>query len=77
LYAKSNLCTQEHIETAHRIITTHILPGHTQGKVRTGNMYVTTSDGRIEYVAASPYLVETEMDKFYADLKKLVAPRSP
>ena len=35
-------------------------------------MYVTTPDGRIEYVAASPYLVKEEMDKFYHDLKILV-----
>ena len=35
-------------------------------------MYVTTSDGRIEYVAATPQLVEIEMNKFYEDLDILL-----
>jgi Fic family protein len=72
-FAQANPCNQANIEAAHRTITTHILPDHTQGKLRTGNMYVTTSDGRIEYVAASPYVVAAEMSKFYADLEKLIA----
>ena len=36
-------------------------------------MYVTTNDGRIEYVAASPYLVIAEMEKFYTDLANLLS----
>lgn len=72
-FAQSNLCHQGTVEAAHRTITAHILPAHTQGKVRINNMYVTTPDGRIEYVAASPYLVEAEMNKFYADLNTLLA----
>jgi Fic family protein len=35
-------------------------------------MYVTTEDGRIEYVATSPYAVATEMEKFYNDLEELL-----
>ena len=35
-------------------------------------MYVTTSDGRIEYVAASPLVLETEMNKFHEDLDLLL-----
>ena len=35
-------------------------------------MYVSTSDGRIEYVAASPYEVEYEMKKFYSDIAILL-----
>lgn len=36
-------------------------------------MYVTTNEGRIEYVAASPYIVPAEMKKFNADLKTLIS----
>jgi len=35
-------------------------------------MYVTTADGRIEYVAASPHQVATEMQKFFEDLSVLL-----
>ena len=31
-------------------------------------MYVSTPDGKIEYVAASPYEVAGEMQKLYADI---------
>lgn len=42
------------------------------GKFRTHNMFVATSEGKIEYVAASPYEVETEMRKFYDDISILL-----
>jgi hypothetical protein len=35
-------------------------------------MYVSTPDGRIEYVAASPFEVEPEMKKFYHDVAILL-----
>lgn len=72
-FAKSNPCTKENIEKVHKILTTHILPTHKQGRIRTGNMYVTTIDGRIEYVAASPFIVDPEINKLYTDLKYLLA----
>ncbi|WP_198652048.1 Fic family protein [Chitinophaga deserti] len=58
---------------AHKLLTRHILPASTQGKFRNQNMYVTTADGRIEYVAASPFSVVTEMEKLYADITTLQA----
>ena len=72
-FAKSNTCNKINISEVHKILTTHILSKNKQGKVRTGNMYVTTKDGRIEYVAASPYEVATEMNKFYNDLEYLLS----
>jgi len=72
-FAKSNTCNKENIAEAHRILSTHILPENKQGKIRTSNMYVTTSDGRIEYVAASPFTLEAELDKFYTDLEYLLS----
>ncbi|NBB22878.1 hypothetical protein GVN20_26210 [Runella sp. CRIBMP] len=72
-FSKNKPCTKNNIEEVHKILTTHILSKNKQGKVRTGNMYVTTDDGRIEYVAASPYLVIAEMGKFYTDLDNLLS----
>jgi Fic family protein len=72
-YAKSNALNRAHLEAAHGLLTRNILPAHRQGKLRTGMMYVTTPDGRIEYVAASPYEVPSELEKFYHDLSVLLA----
>jgi Fic family protein len=74
-FAKAASCNQENIESAHKILTQHILSENKGGKNRTGNMYVTTEDGRIEYVAASPYAVASEMKKFYNDLEELFKTR--
>lgn len=41
-------------------------------KHRKQNMYVSTPDGRIEFVAASPFELEAEMEKFYTDLTLLL-----
>jgi Fic family protein len=72
-FAKVNTCNKQNIEKVHKILTTHILPEHKQGKERKSNMYVTTNDGRIEYVAATPFVVSTEMNKFYTDLAYLLS----
>lgn len=71
-FAKSAPCTAENINEAHRIITRHILPANRAGKIRNGNMYVTTPDGKIEYVAASPFEVPKALEKFYHDLEVLL-----
>jgi Fic family protein len=72
-FAKANACERSKLLEAHRLLTRHILPEGRRGRVRTGNMYVTTADGRIEYVAAQPHTVEAEMDKLFADLALLAA----
>ncbi|MBK9109727.1 MAG: Fic family protein [Saprospiraceae bacterium] len=71
-FAKTAKCNSENIFLAHKILTKNILPEIRQGKIRTGNMYVTAQDGRIEYVAASPFQVTTELNKLFADLEILL-----
>ncbi len=71
--AKTARCDGYNIALVQRILTKHILPEARQGKVRTGNMYVTTSDGKIEYVAASPLVVQPELEKFYNDIDSLMS----
>ncbi|OFY82423.1 MAG: hypothetical protein A3F72_20720 [Bacteroidetes bacterium RIFCSPLOWO2_12_FULL_35_15] len=71
-FAKSNILNKENIKSAHKILSKHIVAIHQQGKIRTQNMYVSTSDGKIEYVAASPFEVKGEMEKLYSDIKILL-----
>ena len=71
-FAKQSDCNQNNTEHAHQLLTQHILPTTRQGKIRTGNMYVTTPDGKIEYVAAAPHTVKTELQKLYNDLDTLL-----
>jgi len=71
-FAKSVNLNEANIKKAHQILTKHILPKNQQGKIRVGNMYVTTADGKIEYVAALPFALQTELDKFYKDMLSLL-----
>ena len=71
-FAKKEKCNAENISTIQKMLTKHILTEGRQGKIRTGNIYVTTADGKIEYIAASPYSVNQELEKFYNDLDKLL-----
>jgi Fic family protein len=60
------------IVQAHKLLTQHILQQAYRGKIRNGNMYVTTPDGKIEYVACSPAMVKPELDKLYNDIDLLM-----
>jgi Fic family protein len=71
-FAQNTAFTKKNLQAAHQMLTKHLLQKNKQGKIRTGNMYVTTPDGRIEYVAASPFEVKAEMEKFYKDLATLL-----
>lgn len=71
-FAKSTNCNSESILAVHEMLTKHILLSDKQGKIRTGNMYVTTQDGRIEYVAASPFVVKDELEKLFTDIESLL-----
>ncbi|MBL0098012.1 MAG: Fic family protein [Bacteroidetes bacterium] len=71
-FAKTSVLNKKNIEEAHKILSRHIVAKHLQGKFRTQNMYVSTSEGRIEYVAALPSQVKGEMEKFYHDLEILL-----
>lgn len=71
-FAKVNELNKETIAQAHSLLSKNILTKNKQGTYRTQNMYVSTPDGRIEYVAASPFELEAEMEKFYTDLTLLL-----
>ena len=71
-FAKSNALNAQNISDAHKLLSKHFVAENWQGKFRTSNMYVSTPDGKIEYVAASPFEVKDEMGKFFADLVVLL-----
>ena len=71
-FAKTNVLNKAGISQAHKLLSKYIVAKHQQGKLRIHNMYVTTPDGKIEYVAASPYEIEAEMEKLYNDIDLLL-----
>lgn len=71
-FAKTNVLNKGNIAEAHKLSSKHIVAKHQQGQIRTHNMYVSTPDGKIEYVAATPFEVQKEMEKFYSDIEILL-----
>lgn len=71
IFAQNNALNKKNILEAHAVLAKHIVSAKWQGKHRVHNMYVTTPDGRIEYIAASPFTVDAEMEKFYQDIEFL------
>jgi len=72
VFARTHPLNKKNISQAHKLLSKHIVAKSLQGKFRIHNMYISTPDGRIEYVAASPHEVETEMKKFFADITVLL-----
>ena len=71
-FAKTNVLNEKNIAEAHKLLSKNIVAKHQQGKIQIHNMYVSTPEGRIEYVAASPFEVKGEMEKFYHDVSILL-----
>lgn len=71
-FAKMNPLNKANIAEAHVLLSKHLISEQQQGKLRKQNMYVTTPNGKIEYVAASPFELEVEMEKLYEDIATLL-----
>jgi Fic family protein len=71
-FAKTAVCNEDNLSRAHALLSRHLLPKNKQGVHRTGNMFVTTDDGKIEYVAATPGALNGEMQKLNSDIKTLL-----
>jgi Fic family protein len=71
-FAKQNVLTSKNISKVHALLASNFVEENKLGKYRLNNMYVATADGKIEYVAASPYEVEKEMTKLYDDITVLL-----
>ena len=71
-FAKKSNLNSKNISEAHKLLSKNVLTSNWQGKYRNQNMYVTTNDGKIEYVAVSPFKVEIEMKKLFDDIDYLL-----
>lgn len=71
-FAQAHALTPENIASAHALLARNLVAENQLGRLRSGNMYVTTPDGKIEYVAATPQELPIEMATFYADLEMLL-----
>lgn len=71
--AKRSTLTMDNLLAAHALLTKHILKKGRQGVVRTGNMFVLTNDGRIEYVAADPHTLSKEIKRLFGEVEGLLA----
>lgn len=72
-FAQHHRLNEHTLSEAHKLLAKHLLGRNKLGKLRTQNMYVSTPDGRIEYVAALPFELASEMKKFYHDLDQLLS----
>lgn len=72
-FAKGENINSSNISQAHKLLSKHLLINQQQGQLRSQNMYVTTPDGRIEYVAASPSDLPSEMQKWHSDISLLLS----
>jgi Fic family protein len=71
-FAGKNRLNQKNLAEAHWLLSQNLIANQSQGKLRNLQMYVSTTDGRIEYVAAAVSQISSEMDKFYNDLAMLL-----
>lgn len=72
LFAQNNPIYENNLSEVHTLLSKNIVATHFQGKLRNSNMYIATDDGRIEYVANSPFELKAEMKKFYRDVQILL-----
>lgn len=68
-FIDSNELTLKNVIKAHSILSSNLLPSDQQGFIRTNPMFVLNSNDQIEYVAASPDCVKTELEKLFYDIK--------
>lgn len=77
LYSAYNFIDNEklnlkNIQKAHAILSKHLLPKSYQGIIRTNPMFVINNDDKIEYVAATPEIVNNELSKLFHDIDLLL-----
>jgi Fic family protein len=71
-FAQKNALNFNNFSEVHRLVSKHILVNYLQGIIRTQNMYVITKDGNIDYVAASPSIVKSELELLFNDINILL-----
>jgi len=67
-FIDNNKLTFENVQKAHSILSKTLLPKSQQGLVRSNPMFVINSEDKIDYVAASPGILKSELDKLFHDI---------
>ncbi len=67
-----NKLSKGNIINVHKIISNNLLPKSQQGFVRNNPMFVLNHNDEIEYVAAEPEIVKSELDKLFSDIEYLL-----
>lgn len=70
-FIEYNPLTLENVKQVHSTLSKNLLPKSQQGLIRRNPMFVINSDDKIEYVAARPEIVKSELDKLFHDIKIL------
>ncbi|RLD61080.1 MAG: hypothetical protein DRJ01_08565 [Bacteroidetes bacterium] len=71
-FIDTNELTLNNVKKAHSILSKSLLPKSQQGLIRNNPMFVLNSDDKIEYVAAPPDIVKTEINKLFKDVELLL-----
>ena len=67
-FADVNELNLNNLKKAHSILSKNLLPKEHQGTLRSNPMFVINSDDQIEYVAADPKIVKSELEKLFFDI---------
>lgn len=71
-FIDNNRLVLANVKKAHSILSQSLLPKSQQGLIRNNPMFVINSDDKIEYVAAIPEIVKSELDKLFLDIELLI-----
>ena len=71
-FALENNLDLKNVLKAHSILSSNLLPKTQRGLIRNNPMFVLNSDDRIEYVAAEPKIVKSELEKLFSDISTLL-----
>ena len=67
-FAKNSELTLNNLLKAHTLLSKNLLKPSNQGRIRTEIELILNADGQIEYVAAAPSVVHSEMEKLMSDI---------
>jgi Fic family protein len=71
-FTLENNLSFENVLKTHSILSRNLLPRNQRGLIRHNPMFVLNSDDRIEYVAAEPNIVKSELEKLFFDISILL-----
>lgn len=70
-FIETHKLTLGNVQKAHTILSRNLLPKSQQGLIRQNPMFIINNDDKIEYVAAGPEIVKSELGKLFHDIALL------